>query len=527
MKESSNDWDRKNVLSTYGALFFGVPTQGTNVEAIASIVQDLPSRYISALLDQRDGFRLRQRQHEDFCKAFDYKDSKLMHFFELEKSPTVIQHPETKKLSRGGPPALLVTPASATCGRSWEDEKEHSISLNVNHSDMVKFSEHGQDDYAIVQGVLRECIDQAVFVVRRRVERSSKTLQSSELAKKAIARQKSLQSLHFFEMSWRRNEIADPASGTCEWIVTHPNYTRWSKQKQGLLWIKGKPGAGKSTIMKHSLEAAERMRGRDTILASYFFHARGVLIQNSVIGLFRSILRQLLQKLPKSLEDLSSQYIRRCEIEGENETKWAWHETELQNFFKSSIVEAARTHDICLYIDALDECGEDVATHLVDFFQRFGSSLAVCFSCRHYPFVALENGLEICVEDENAPDINTYIRTRIEGHVIQRDLSNPIRVEIAARSRGNFQWWVLVVPQVLRLYRRGCSLTMLKTKINRIPPDLSEMYRELLGSIDEEDLSQSLCLIQWVLFSLRPLTLAELRFALVMNAEESYMSILL
>ena len=89
---SSTDQDhRLNLQSIYGALFFGVPSQGMNVEAMASMVEGLPARYTLNLLDQQLGFRLRNRQHEDFCKAFSFRDSKIIQFFELTKTPTVTQ----------------------------------------------------------------------------------------------------------------------------------------------------------------------------------------------------------------------------------------------------------------------------------------------------------------------------------------------------------------------------------------------------------------------------------------------------
>ena len=525
MRKSPNDVDRWNCLSTYGALFFGVPTHGMDVAAIRKMVQDLPARYISALLDQQDGFRLRQRQHQAFCEAFNYEDSRIVQFFELKKSPTVTQDPETKEWSRKGSPALLVSPASASYGRGWETDGEHNISLDGDHSDMVKFSDGIHDDYAIVRGVLREFVAQAASAVKSRVKKSLAALQSSESMQSTREKKACLQSLHFPEMRWRRNDIADPANATCRWISKHPNYLRWSNQQQGLLWIKGKPGVGKSTVLKHVLEVAELAGGRGTTLASFFFHGRGALIQKSVIGLFRSLLHQLLQKFPELLAEFSALYKERMDTEGQFGVKWNWREKELQNFFKSSVVKAARTHKICLYIDALDECGEDTAIDLVNFFQRFGSPLAICFSCRHYPIVALDSGLEISVEDWNNNDIITYIRTTIGAHITRTDIAIPVCDEIATKSFGNFQWVVLIVPRVVRLYKKGNSLAILKTKIKQIPSELSDLYKELLGSIDEEDLSQSLILIRWIVFAASPLTLDELRFALVVDTASSFTSI--
>lgn len=77
----------------------------------------------------------------------------------------------------------------------------------------------------------------------------------------------------------------------------------------------------------------------------------------------------------------------------------------------------------------------------------------------------------------------------------------------------------------MRLYKKGNSLAILKTNIQQIPSELSDLYKGLLCSIDEEDLSQSLTLIRWITFAIAPLTLDQLRFALVMSTASSFKSI--
>lgn len=61
-----------------------------NVDAMAGMVQGTPAQYNLTLLNQQMGSRLRNRQHIDFCEAFDFADSKIVRFFELRKSPTVV-----------------------------------------------------------------------------------------------------------------------------------------------------------------------------------------------------------------------------------------------------------------------------------------------------------------------------------------------------------------------------------------------------------------------------------------------------
>ena len=89
MQKSTDVMLRETVVSTYGALLFAVPSAGMDVEAIASMVGDLPARTTLHELDARIGQRLRLRQHLDFCEAFQFEDSVLARFYELHETPTV------------------------------------------------------------------------------------------------------------------------------------------------------------------------------------------------------------------------------------------------------------------------------------------------------------------------------------------------------------------------------------------------------------------------------------------------------
>jgi hypothetical protein len=71
--------------------------------------------------------------------------------------------------------------------------------------------------------------------------------------------------------------------------------------------------------------------------------------------------------------------------------------------------------------------------------------------------VALENGLEVCVEDENSYDIETYVKHKIEARIRPKTTMEAIRDSIVNKSQGSLQWVVLVVPKVLELYKRGKS----------------------------------------------------------------------
>jgi nucleoside phosphorylase len=72
-----------------------------------------------------------------------------------------------------------------------------------------------------------------------------------------LARRRDLMaSLQFEQIDSRRINIEPAYDKTCEWFLQSSSYLKWQDSEQlpahhGFLWIRGKPGAGKSTMMKY------------------------------------------------------------------------------------------------------------------------------------------------------------------------------------------------------------------------------------------------------------------------------------
>ncbi|RYP05532.1 hypothetical protein DL764_003709 [Monosporascus ibericus] len=335
-----------------------------------------------------------------------------------------------------------------------------------------------------------------------------------------------LRSLAFPEMNNRSNDIDTAQSGTCEWLLAHQTYRSWATCDRGLLWIKGKPGSGKSTLLQYALKnvmVASNIGDRALVL-SFFFHGRGAELQKTPLGLFRSLLHQLLGQVPDALSDLVAFFQERCKNMGEPDEKWKWHPRKLQDFFASSLPKVLERRPVWLFVDALDECGEDDAVSLAFWFGSLLKSLPltaverlhICFSCRHYPIPAdLDGALEICLEHENGKDISTYVQARLsEAHVRK---APTILDRITARASGVFMWARLVVERVLSLERQRAGWNRIEIVIQSIPKGLDGLYQEHVQRKDDKP--ASLKLIQWICFALRPLSLDELRWAMVVDAD--------
>lgn len=110
--------------------------------------------------------------------------------------------------------------------------------------------------------------------------------------------------------------------------------------------------------------------------------------------------------------------------------------------------------------------------------------------------MALENGLEICVEDENREDIDIFVCKKLKNGIKDKSLARNLQADILQRSQNVFQWVVLVVPQVILLYKKGKSGKFIRKVLQKIPIELNELHHQLLQGIDDNDKRQSLQLMQ-------------------------------
>jgi hypothetical protein len=86
---------------------------------------------------------------------------------------------------------------------------------------------------------------------------------------------------------------------TIEWLLPYETYRAWV-EAGGLLWIIGKPGAGKLTLLRYAFDhiAVASSIGSRALIFSFFFHNRGVDLQKTPLGLSGSLLHQLLSCVP-------------------------------------------------------------------------------------------------------------------------------------------------------------------------------------------------------------------------------------
>ncbi|XPT03452.1 hypothetical protein M3J09_012545 [Ascochyta lentis] len=331
-------------------------------------------------------------------------------------------------------------------------------------------------------------------------------------------------SLHFKQRDARLLTLKQAQAKTCRWLLKNAQYSDWMhvdklKQHRGFFWIKGKPGSGKSIMMKFLFSQAKRTMKKCLVL-SFFFNARGDDLEKSTTGLYRALLLQLLDHAPQAWKIFDSYEKSAFEFMEDS----GWQNETLRELFTRCLQELGDQRVVC-YVDALDECPEEDIRDMVSFFEELGeieeaAEFRVCFSSRHYPEISIRTGLQLVLETEpeHTNDITLYIYTHLKiGTTAQVE---DIRAEILRKSSGIFLWVHLVIPMLNKEYDTG-RIKALKKRLALVPAGLHDLFVDMLTRDQKNPEYLTVC-VQVILYAARPLKAEEFRIAVESFCEGEY-----
>ncbi|KAI3581666.1 hypothetical protein IWW34DRAFT_617013 [Fusarium oxysporum f. sp. albedinis] len=423
------------------------------------------------------------------------------------------------------------------------DPREHAETLQANHKQMSRFSSAQDPNYIKVAGEIKDFYT-AIDNAHSRIPLTPELTQILEMKagqkKRSLSDEGSLDdldqkvlddllaALRFDGMNTRRECILTPAVNTGQWLFQDQTFRLWTTTtdpSQHLLLIKGKPGAGKSTLMKELARRMQRSERRGDICASFFIDAGGELLQRCPAGIFRSLLYQLLLQSGICSPATQATFARRiliCSIKdaiiNTALPSVEWSQSLLANLLTETLVFLASLgKPVFIFVDALDELSAEMQRQQVDFwslqqlcFQGLRGP-RICLSCRHFPNIAVAGCLELALDAYNQGDILNYITQRLNARISaqeepwRRELTN----RICALSSGVFLWVALVVDETLASYDKGTSLLELVRRVHEMPAELEKLYGKMLTITAFGNPLVVGKMFQWVLAANRPLRLDE------------------
>lgn len=272
--------------------------------------------------------------------------------------------------------------------------------------------------------------------------------------------------------------------------------------------------------MKFSLQHIKR-KCPEVIALSFFFHARGITLEKTTEGLYRTLLFQLLTKCPQLQDVLTSVSLRNDESDLP-----IWSVGTLKNLLVHAISRLQSGTVVVIIIDALEECSNDFAsvTETIRFLnERFvkeakkgGAVVRTGLSRRHFP--ALPPGsyvnLDLGEQSEHSEAIKAYIESNLQiGSTISAER---IKQLIQSRVSGIFLWVVLVVNIAQELYEQGELPRCIEARITEVPSEVERLLKDIIEgtylfrtTTPASPILFSRC-VEWVLFARRSLDLREL-----------------
>jgi ankyrin repeat protein len=327
-----------------------------------------------------------------------------------------------------------------------------------------------------------------------------------------------LKSLRFDVMESRLATIGIAHRDTCSWLYTRAEYLRWQDpeyraEHHGFLWIKGKPGAGKSTLMKHALQHAQSLDQSDTNIISFFFNARGHELEKTTDGMYRSLLHQVYKAFPDRLPEIPPS-------DSAGSKGRVWQLEILQHMLREALLNFGHTAQFICYIDALDECNEDAIRLAIEYFEELGElaisqdvKILICFASRHYPNITMRRyqALDLDAQQDHQEDIQKFVKGKLGSTAITPSTHTELTEKILGRSSGVFLWAVLVVQILNKKMDDGARRSQLMEDLKKVPAGIEDLLKSILMGGGKSLLPTLI----WVLFGYRSFDARNLYLAII------------
>ncbi|KAK4163739.1 hypothetical protein QBC43DRAFT_319118 [Cladorrhinum sp. PSN259] len=320
-------------------------------------------------------------------------------------------------------------------------------------------------------------------------------------------------SLLFGDIGNREEAVPEAHKETFRWFFHRPrdgddgiplwsDFTTWLEgPSKDIYWITGKPGAGKSTLMKYILGNAALQPylsswsgGLPFILAGFYFWNAGTALQKSQEGLLRTLLYQIFSARSGLVSDTCPRRWALLQVFGSGEGLPDWTLPELVDCFSGLKSRCGKEFNIMVMIDGLDEF-EGAHQNLIALVQNLSTQdgIKICASSRPWNVFqdTYSQGPMLRLEKLTRMDIDALIRSEFGKSRAFRELkecfptqADELLQNIGNKAQGVFLWVSIVVRTLLLNMSEGDRLKELQASLDSLPADLSDLFQRIWDRIE-------------------------------------------
>jgi hypothetical protein len=331
-----------------------------------------------------------------------------------------------------------------------------------------------------------------------------------------------LSSLYFPCLGHRYEAIPEHYANTFKWIYDIHRFQDWMERGSGVFWIHGKPGAGKSTLMKFLVDNPRTRAHLDvwaapakTIIAAHYFWNQGSPMQKSMRGLLQTLALEILHEAPhliplaRSLRAATSSNTEfsKLDIQVDHGPSKEWTMDELSRILRGLAQGDTGDVKLCLFVDGLDEF-EGNHQEVCEILSSLATSqhIKLCVSSRPWNMFKDEFGQDdtkqLAVHELTAADMEKFVQGELNAHrnwntsrIDETERASLVR-EIRTRANGVFLWVVLVTRSLCSGLTNHDNIHDLRERLRMLPTDLGDLFKHILHRIDPVYAQKSAELLQ-------------------------------
>lgn len=292
----------------------------------------------------------------------------------------------------------------------------------------------------------------------------------------------------------------------------NPGFSDWIQSEGRIFWIYGKPGAGKSTLMKQLTETEETInllpkKPGPIIAVSYYFFELGEPQEQRFQSLLQAILCGLLESFHdtdhKALSSMMGILQPRLGLHLGDEKRSTWEVRRLKEALYQTLAACQNTARVILFVDGMDECEGDHREQL-DFLRdwiesstKSKLSIKACIASRDELDIRLRLSAypSLAVHRFTRANIQAYVTRRLETAwklmAAQPDCTavkydQTLIYDVVQKAEGVFLWVNLVVTQLEISIEQDAEGLELRWQLYDLPEGLEDLYARILAKIPQD-----------------------------------------
>ncbi|KAK6359203.1 hypothetical protein TWF696_000367 [Orbilia brochopaga] len=310
--------------------------------------------------------------------------------------------------------------------------------------------------------------------------------------------------------------------GSGLWLLEDERFRTWKTERCSFLWLEGSPGAGKTILCSTIIDNLSPQN------LLYYYYDFNDLKKQQFESMIRALTYQLYYKCHKASTQLDSLFSS-C-ING-------LEQPVLKKLIQAFSDMLAQAEETWIVLDALDECNKGCRDELLTWMseilnQATNSNTNVHLLVTSRPEEDIKSAItqfadancRVSLQSSlTADDIGAYVRWRVRDSDDFRrwkthpDVQGEIESILITKADGMFRW----VACQLDVLKECLDYRRLSKALVSLPETLDETYSRILNGISKEYIRDTIKLLQFLVYSERPIYIEEAVDIIAVDTEGS------